>query len=268
MKISLITPTYNSEESIAKSINSVFRQTYSDFEHIIVDNQSVDNTLQIIKNLYDRFNYTNKLKIISEPDKGVSDAFNKGIKIAEGEVIAILNSDDYFFDTNVFSKAIASFEKEDILFVYGNIFFKDEIYGSNLRKPLRCKIEKAMPFNHPAMFFRKKVYEIYGVYDLDFHYAMDYEYICRLWNEIEKIYSRGVYISGNAFVVMQAGGISWKNEFKTIEESKKALIKNNLWNTRAKFYYYSRMFRTSVKRFLERINLLSIVRKWRNLKWN
>ncbi|MGE5409495.1 MAG: glycosyltransferase, partial [Clostridiales bacterium] len=97
MIISIITPTYNSERTIATNVESVLLQKFTDFEHIIIDNKSTDKTLSIIESLYKKAGKANNLRIISEPDKGISDAFNKGIRNAHGEIIGILNSDDYYY---------------------------------------------------------------------------------------------------------------------------------------------------------------------------
>src|ERR1035438_8928777 len=91
MLISIITPTFNSASSIQETVKSVISQTYGDFEHIIVDNQSTDNTLDVIKNIYKNADLEERLKIITEKDSGISDAFNKGIANSSGEIIGILN---------------------------------------------------------------------------------------------------------------------------------------------------------------------------------
>jgi glycosyltransferase involved in cell wall biosynthesis len=102
MKISVITPTFNSEKTIARNAQSIVSQTHKDFEHIIIDNLSSDNTVGILKRLYEENKITGKLKIISERDSGISDAFNKGINAASGNAIAILNSDDAYYSSQVF----------------------------------------------------------------------------------------------------------------------------------------------------------------------
>ena len=96
MKISVITPTFNSEKTIAGNIHSIINQTHKDFEHIIIDNISADKTIELAKNYYLSAGIVDRLIIISEKDNGISDAFNKGIKAASGEIIAILNSDDAY----------------------------------------------------------------------------------------------------------------------------------------------------------------------------
>ena len=267
MKISVVTPTYNSEKTILKNIDSVINQTYKEFEQIIVDNLSDDNTIEIVKNLYEKSKIINKLKIISERDKGISEAFNKGITAATGDVIAILNSDDIYFNKQVFETIADIFKDPEILFVHGDIYFDDPVYGSNIRKPLLCPVTKAMPYNHPSMFLRKEVYEKYGLYDLSYKYAMDYEFIIRIEKSLPNFKSNGVYYSEEPIDVMHAGGASWRNELKAIEESKAALKMHGFWNVSAKINYSLRVSRTCLKSYLSKLNLNSIVKTWRRFKW-
>ena len=268
LKISIITPTFNSEKTIEKNVNSVIGQTYRKFEHIIVDNLSKDSTLKIINEIYQKNNSLNLLRVISEKDNGISDAFNKGIKIAEGDIIAILNSDDYYLDSNLFEKIVDVFKQSEVLFTHGDIKFIDDVYGSNIRKPLLCDIKEAMPYNHPTMFFRKNLYEQYGDFDITYKYAMDYELVCRLEKMIPDFRERGRYLSGEPMVVQLAGGDSWRNELESIEEVKRALIFHKLWDNNAEKFYRERIKRTKIKKVLHFLKLDFVVRYWRNKKWN
>lgn len=266
--ITIITPTFNSAITIRRNALSVVNQIYINFTHIIIDNLSSDGTIEEVKNVYEKSGHIEKLQIISEKDSGISEAFNKGIKLADRDVIGILNSDDYFYDNNVLSRVVDAFNKdEELLFVHGNIYFDDPIYGSNIREPLLCPITKTMPYNHPTMFFRKDVYNEYGMFDTDYNYAMDYEFICRLTKTISDFNKKGYYLNGDPLVIMNAGGTSWKNELDAIEESRKALKKYGYWNYDAKINYILRVFRTKLKVFLSKIGLGGIVKKWRKRKW-
>ncbi|NWF88258.1 MAG: glycosyltransferase [Ignavibacteriaceae bacterium] len=267
MKISVITPTNNSEKTILNNVESVTNQTYHNFEHIIIDNLSTDNTLNLIRKEYEQKQLSSNLKVISEKDAGISDAFNKGIAMASGGVIGILNSDDYFYNNLVFEKVVKEFNSNEILFVHGNIFFEDKIYGSNVRKPLLCPIQTAMPYNHPTMFFRKDVYKKYGMFDTSYKYAMDFEFICRLEKQISNFRQRGIYIEGEPLSVMNAGGESWQNEIPGIKEVKRSLIQHGLWNHNARVEYSKRMVRTKFKRILNILNLNMIIKFWRKHKW-
>jgi len=267
MKISIITPTFNSERVISRNIESVIAQKYIQFEHIVIDNLSSDGTLNIIADIYNNAGLNDKLKIVSEKDNGISDAFNKGINSSSGEIVTILNSDDFYTGNYVLDKVIDAFANKNILFTHGNIFFYDPYYGSNVRKPLLCHITEALPYNHPTMFFRREVYEKYGLYDIEYKYAMDFEYICRLTKKIENLDKYSAYLDGGALVQMESGGASWENELKSIDETKKALKKYDLWNFNARKNYNLRVLRTKLKVYLSKIGLSGIVKKWRKMKW-
>ena len=265
--LSIITPTFNSAKTISRNAVSVVNQIYLNFNHIIIDNLSSDETINEVKNVYEKAGYMEKLKIISEKDSGISAAFNKGIKLADGDIIGILNSDDYFYDNNVLKRVVEAFTDEKLLFVHGNIYFEDPLYGSNIRKPLLCQITTAMPYNHPTMFFRKEVYEQYGLFDTDYSFAMDYEFICRLFNSVTDFNSRGYYLNGKPLVTMVAGGASWRNEFAAIEESKQALKKYGYWNFDARKNYIFRKLRTKIKSVLLLIGMERVITFWRKQKW-
>jgi len=268
MKISIITPTNNSEKTIIRNAQSIISQTYKNFEHILIDNLSTDNTISYIKNIYKEAGLSSKLRVISEKDSGISDAFNKGIHHSEGDLIGILNSDDYYYNEFVLEKVVKEFNDENILFVHGNIFFSDSMYGSNLRKPLLCPITEAMPYNHPAMFFRKYVYENYGMFDTSYKYAMDFEFVCRLEKTVPGFRDKGKYIGGDALVFMSAGGKSWEYEIESVKEVKQALQMHKLWNSNAFFSYLFRMVRIEMKRGLSKLKLNSLVYLWRVNKWD
>ncbi len=267
MKISVITPTYNSQETITRNVSSIISQSYKNFEHIIVDNKSKDDTLALIKQLYDKNYLNDQLKIISEKDNGISDAFNKGIKSATGEIITILNSDDAYYNHKVFEKVVNIFNDDEILFIHGDVYFDDPVYGSNIRKPLLCPVTTAMPYNHPTMFLRKEIYEKFGLFDLSYRYSMDFEFIVRLGKKIPEFKTKVKYFSDFPVVKMYSGGASWKNELQSIGETKKALKKYGLWNSSAKKNYLLRSWRTQLKKYLNILNLNFVVRIWRNQKW-
>ena len=267
MKISVITPTFNSEKYIRQNVQSILSQTYKNYEHIVIDNQSSDATLAITKDMYETGGLLKRLIPLFGKDNGIADAFNKGIALATGEVIAFLNSDDYYFSADVFQKINDAFTDDETLFVHGNIFFEDEKFGSNVRKPLLCPVQHGMPFNHPAMFIRKKCFEQVGPFDTTFHFAMDFEIICRMINQIPNFSDQGIYLNGTPLVFMRGGGASWLKEKESVVEVKNALQKNKLWNTRAVYYYLLRRLRIFIKSFLDKAGLLSLVKYWRKIKW-
>ncbi|MFZ0455780.1 MAG: glycosyltransferase family 2 protein [Ignavibacteriaceae bacterium] len=267
MLISIITPTFNSEKTIEKNVKSIINQTYKNFEHIIIDNLSKDNTIDIINKIYKENNLIESLHIISEPDRGIADAFNKGIEKAKGEIIGILNSDDRYFNNNVFQKVNHSFKDKEIIFVHGDVYFDDPVYGSNIRRPLLCPITTTMPYNHPTMFFRKDVYEKYGSYNESYKYTMDYELIMRYEKKIPDFRNKGKYLKGEPIAVMHSGGASWKYEMESIKEYKNALKKYDFWDFNARKEYFLRIFRTRLKKIFNDLHLNFLVKLWRKNKW-
>ena len=206
MKISIITPTYNSSATIQDTINSVLSQSFLDFEHIIVDGGSKDNTVDIIKESEPLYN--GKLKWVSEPDKGIYDAMNKGIKMASGDIVGILNSDDFFSSPEVLSKI-----NENILgldAIYGDIHY---VNPDDLSKPVRYyssagfnvkKMKMGFMPAHPSFYCRKEVFDKVGLFDTEFKVAADFEFLLRA------LYVNGIktkYIPFD-FVTMRTGGAS------------------------------------------------------------
>lgn len=215
MKISVITVVYNGEKTIRDTIDSVLRQTLTDVEYIIVDGISTDSTLSIIRSYGDRIT-----KVISEKDRSMYDAINKGILCATGDIIALLNSDDLYADTEVLARVAHEFEKDSTIgCVYGDL---DYVARDNPQKITRSwksnpyvlgMFKKGWHPAHPSFFVRKSVYEKYGLYRTDLKIASDYEMMLRLL-EIHKITS--VYIP-NVLVKMRTGGMSNKTLWHIIK---------------------------------------------------
>ncbi len=263
MKISVITPSFNSSPHIAKCIQSVNSQQHTDVEHIFVDNLSTDETCILIQRLSKR-----NPVIKSEKDRGISDAFNKGINLAKGEIIAILNSDDEFFSPLTLTRVHDAFARQpELSFVHGNLQFVDHDYGSNIRRPLQCPITTAMPFNHPAFFVRRSFYERLGLFDENYRYAMDFELICRMYSSPDTYTLAGKHLDGAPLSIMHAGGASWKYELKSLEDCENALKKHGHWNSDAEKNLRKRRLRVQLKQWLARFKLNFLIRIWRFFKW-
>lgn len=178
MKMSIITVSYNSARTIARTIESVTSQNYPDLEYIIIDGGSTDGTLDIIKKYKDRIT-----RVISEPDRGISDAFNKGIKIASGEIIGILNSDDWY-EPNALEIVTSKLNNRGVDFAVGALRYWDD-KGNNFvvfpDKNYKKIINYKMPhLNHPASFFKAETYRAVGLFSLKYRYAMDYDFFMRV----------------------------------------------------------------------------------------
>ena len=231
MKITIVTVAYNSAKTIKDTIESVLSQTYKNYEYIIVDGKSKDNTLDIVKEYEPRFE--GRLRWISEPDKGIYDAMNKGISMATGEVVGILNSDDIFYDENVLETIVNAFEQQNCDSVFGNLQFVKE---NDLNTVVR--IWKGSPYKkgaflkgwhpaHPTFYVKRSVYEQYGLFDISLDISADIELMLRF---IEKYNISTYYIDRN-IIKMRMGGESTRSISNIIKANKnclKAFEKNNL----------------------------------------
>lgn len=234
MKISIITATYNSASTIRHTIESVLRQEYQDYELIIKDGGSKDETLDICREYEAKFE--GRMRIISAPDKGIYDAMNKGIETATGDIIGLLNSDDFYTSDDVLQAVTDAFAADDnIDAVYGDIHFvKDDdltkcvrYYSSALfhRRWMRFGFMPA----HPSFYCKKSCYEKYGRFDTSFKIAADFENLLRL------IIIGGIktqYIPKD-FVTMRTGGASTAgfNSRKTImKEHLRGFKKNGIYS--------------------------------------
>ena len=210
MKITIVTTTYNSASTLRDTMESVLAQTHKDIEYWVIDGGSEDDTLGLIKEYEPLFD--GRMKWISEPDNGLYDALNKGISRATGDVVGILNSDDFYTSPTVLEQVAAGFT-DGVDAVYGDIHF---VRPSDLDKCVRYYSSKlfrpwALRFGfmpaHPSFYVRREVYERCGGYALDYKLAADYDMMVRLLYK-EKIRCR--YLSVD-MVTMRTGGMSTKN---------------------------------------------------------
>ena len=229
MKISLITACYNSASTIRTAIESVLAQKGVDLEYIIVDGGSKDGTLDIIREYSTRSTCSTWLKYISERDNGMYDAINKGIKMAKGDVVGILNADDMLESPDTLAHVAKSFA-DDVDAVYADIrFVKDDLsttvryYSAKHWKPWMLQWGKMPP--HPSVYIRRELFDKYGLYKLGYDIAADYELLIR-YLRMAKLNTR--YLN-ECLVKMRMGGKStrgWKS-FKTLN---KEIVRGNLEN--------------------------------------
>ena len=208
MKVSVITTSFNSVATIRDTIESVLRQTYGDLEYIIVDGASTDGTVPLVESYVPHFGP--RLRYVSEPDGGIYDAMNKGIRMATGDVVGFLNSDDFYTSPDAVAALVAELERTGADAVYADIHFVNDgdltkcvrYYSSAVfRRPLmRLGFMPA----HPSFYARRKVYEDYGTFDTSFRVAADFENILRLIY-VNRI--RTTYIKKDV-VTMRTGGAS------------------------------------------------------------
>jgi len=226
VKVSIITVCYNAEKHIEETIQSVLSQDFNDLEYLLIDGGSNDSTVEIVNKYNSKIDF-----IISEKDEGMYDAMNKGIKLAKGELIGILNAGDLFVNEKVVSEIVNKIEEKDA--VYADLDYVNEL---NTNKVIRKW--KSGEFNftnfkygwmppHPTLFIRKKIYENFGMYRLDYKTAADYELMLRIFykNECSAVYLNKVIVK------MRVGGASnssIKNRINANMEDRKAWKDNEL----------------------------------------
>ncbi|MDD5598543.1 MAG: glycosyltransferase family 2 protein [Victivallaceae bacterium] len=220
LKISIITVCYNSAEYLEEAVKSVLSQDYDNFEYIIIDGGSTDGTLDIIRKYEDRLAYW-----ISEPDKGLYDAMNKGIAQASGDLIGIINSDDYYLP-GTFRKVAAAFENKSL---DDNIFWGDIMHGDERVLGWReWNVKRGAFAPHPSMFCPKKIYDRIGAYSLDYKILADYDFMYRAVNyhHINHIYLP------EPIAFFRPGGLASQNILPSLkEELKVKLLYGQPWLT-------------------------------------
>lgn len=245
LTISVITVSFNSKLTISDTIKSVITQSHSGIEYILIDGGSSDGTMEIVEL------YGNKIsKVISESDQGIYDAINKGIRVSTGDIIGILNSDDYLTDSNVIQRIADAFEDNDIDAVYGDVQFIDTLKPGRISRYYSSKKFDINKFKygympaHPSLYARRDLFEKYGYYKTDYRIAADYELLIRF------MYGHRIkchYIE-MPFVNMRPGGVSNKSFYSRYLLNKEILracrengIRTNYLNI------YSKYFRKSLE---------------------
>jgi len=227
MKISIITATYNSATTVRDTLNCIASQQYANIEHIVVDGLSKDNTLEIVKE------FPHVAKVISEKDKGIYDAMNKGVQLATGDIIGILNSDDFYTGPSILAKIAAAFEDPAVEAVYGDLqYVKQDNVQVVTRTWKSGKYQKRYLYYgwmppHPTFFVRRHIYDKCGLFNTTLRSAADYELMLRVLLKYEAL---AQYIP-EVLVKMRAGGMSnasLKNRLKANREDEMAWKLNNL----------------------------------------
>ena len=238
MKISIITVVWNNKETIKDAIDSVLNQAYKDIEYIIVDGASSDGTVDIIKSYGDKIT-----KFISEPDKGLYDAMNKGLTLATGDIVGILNSDDFYIDEFVIEKVVNEFKEKQVDSVYADLVF---VKSENLEKTVRYY--DSSKFNpekfaygwmpaHPTFFVKREIYEKYGVFRTDLKIGADFDILARFLHTHKISYS---YMQ-EVLVKMRLGGVStsfssiWINNLEALQVCRDNGIDTNIFKILSKY---------------------------------
>lgn len=221
--ISVVTVVFNGEKHLEETILSVTNQNYDNIEYIIVDGGSTDGTLDIIRKYDDGID-----NWVSEPDRGISDAMNKGIRMSSGGIVGILHSDDFYADTTVLGRVAEVFSNsQHIKALYGIQDYIDPATGRTLlmwgRDADPSEIKKRMYIPHPTLFVRRKVYDEIGLFRIDYRVAMDYEFAIRLTKHTRP------YFLNYKIACMRDMGTSGKQHLKSFREVMSALMEHGYY---------------------------------------
>lgn len=251
VKISIVTPCYNSEKTLRRTLDSVSDQDYRAFEYIVVDGGSTDSSVDIARS------HPAVSRVISEPDDGISDAFNKGILAATGDVVGIINSDDWY-ESDALARCAKRMSDPSVDIVYGRLRYWDGSTPMETYIPNHTLLNKEMTVNHPTMFVRRSLYKNFGNFDTKYKYAMDYELALRF-------YSLGANFSfvDATMANMSIGGASdvyWKQAYIESARIKSKILQQpfSAWR-----YCMWQICRTATRKALVKFGLEHIVRLWR-----
>lgn len=228
LKLSLITVCFNSVNTIRDTFESVKSQDYSNIEYIVIDGGSTDGTIDVIKDYLNIIDY-----YISEKDKGIYDAMNKGILASTGDIVGILNSDDFFPNNFIISNVIKSFDQQSCDAVYGDLVYVNAEKTSKIERYWQAgnystsKIKNGWMLPHPTFFVKSSIYKRFGLYSIELKQAADYEMIVKL------LYKRNikVFYIPMILVKMRTGGASNVSLIQRLRANKEdglAWTKNHL----------------------------------------
>ncbi len=239
MKVSIITVCFNSSATIEQTILSVLHQTYPNIEYIVKDGASTDSTINIIEKYVPRFG--GRLRFISEKDSGIYDAMNRGLQMAGGDIIGILNSDDVLANNDVIEKIVSRFRRDPVDAVYADLVFRDEkTLTQTTRRFVAGEYSTRLAWHppHPTLYLSRKVYEETGHFDTRFTIAADYDLMLRV---IRSGRYKWAYLKED-IVFMRDGGASTggiRSYWKSFNDSIQVMKKNKI-----RFPYLVNLIRT------------------------
>jgi glycosyltransferase involved in cell wall biosynthesis len=250
--VSIVTVVFNGKQHLEQTILSVIGQTYSNIEYLVIDGGSTDGTLDIIHRYSDHIDYW-----VSEPDKGISDAFNKGITSAQGDIIGIINADDWY-EADTVDLVVRQMQDADV--IYGKIRFwndhkKEQVVAADHRG-----LKRQMTVHHPSVFVHRRAYEQWGLFLIEYRDAMDYDLLLRFYLKKAKF----VYVN-HVLSNMRRGGNSHNAWRGIIKEAK--LIKERYGLPTAHILLYNNLllFKIRTSQFIERVGLRSTYLKFKQL---
>jgi len=266
--LSIITITLNNFEELLRTVESV--RDLNGCEHIIINGGECPQTLEFLQGYYG--------KSVSEPDQGISDAFNKGIRLSSGDAIIMLNSGDILLDRTYPARASQILDQDpQIDFVHADLIFEDRLIGPYIMRPLRTKnvlspnIGRGMPYRHQSMVVRKEVYDRVGFFNLNY-ICSDFDWISRWELGLKKSCGKAYYSQGDPVIIMDGGGISSTQERKIILEAIKIIRQRNkhisfLEKTRSYSALFRRLVLFSGRLLLNTLGFENILVKIKRIKY-
>jgi glycosyltransferase involved in cell wall biosynthesis len=221
MKVSIVTVCWNSEKYLKSAIDSILNQTYKNIEYIIIDGGSTDGTLNIIKSYEPLFG--KKMHWVSEKDNGIYDAMNKGLRMCTGDIVGLLNSDDFYISETSLEKIVHSFQENQVDSVYADLYYVKEDNTDKIVRKWRTGNRKPFATGwhpaHPTFFVKKIVYDKFGFFDLKYKIAADFEIMLRF---LEASHISSFYLQ-DFILKMRLGGES-NRSFANIKKGKSEIL--------------------------------------------
>ena len=262
--LSIVTITFNNFDELLKTFQSV--KNLKCCEHLIINGGRCQKTLDFLQSFSG--------KSISEPDQGISDAFNKGIKLSQGSALMLLNSGDILLDQTYPEKALHILkEHPEVDFVHANEIYDDAMIGEFVMQPLRKQnnlypnIGKGMPYRHQTMVVRRTIYEKVGWFNLSY-VSSDYDWVCRWESSLIKSERIAYYMNGNPVVKMDGGGVSATQESKVIWEAIQIIKRNYSNDIEVYFNLLKRLILFSLRKLLIFMGLENYLLKLKHGKYN
>lgn len=232
--ISVITLTYNNHQQLCQTLSSI--PTHAPVEVIVINGGNDPQTPSYLQQLAKKSPWP--LQFVNEPDQGIADGFNKGLKLVRGMAVTFLNSGDSLLQENYYDRVLEVFQQRpNVDFVHSNIQYQDALCGSMIMVPRRCPLGRGMPYHHQTMVVKTKLFSQIGPFQLHWKINMDYDFVCRL----HQACARAFYLAGPPVVVMDGAGISQTQEWSSIREAWQVLQSNQMTALSDRWYYFLRV---------------------------
>jgi len=251
--VTIVTVVRNRARTLARAIDSVVAQEYPALEYIVVDGSSTDGTVDVIRR------YEHHIDVwISEPDRGISDAFNKGVALARGQIIGLLNSDDWY-EAGAVAAAVRALEASGCDIVHGQLQYWERQRKTYLVSGDAALLDRGMTVGHPTVFVRRRCYERFGLFRTDFTQAMDYEWLLRA-----KVGGARFCFVAQCIANMHSGGLGdrrWRHSQREVARARAIHLPSARGVIPYYSYFYTAVAKGTIRRTLDRLNL-GAARRW------